>query len=261
MVRIQGVQLKKTLGQHFLRDHMVTDAMLVMIEDLHQKSVFEIGPGNGFLTRAILEMPIEKLWAFEIDTEWVENLKNNIHDERLTVFHADFLAVDIEELKRNGPWIVLANLPYNITFPILERFILLTDAIEEGVIMVQEEVAQKLVATRGKPYGFVSLFFQYFFEFSLVLKIPPSAFTPPPNVFSRLLYLKPRKQNERPDIKDQGAFFKFVRVCFKQPRRTLKNNLIAAQLDVSMLDEKILGLRAQQLNVHELIQIFETLTA
>lgn len=259
MVRIQGIELKKSLGQHFLRDYAVTDAMLAMIEHIGQKSVLEIGPGNGFLTREILEKPIKKLWAFEIDQEWVQNLKNNIQDERFSVLHADFLGIDNAILKENGPWIVLANLPYNITFPILERFISLTDVIEEGVIMIQEEVAQKLVATQGRAYGFASIFFQYFFDFSLLLKIPPSAFTPPPNVFSRLLYFKPKKQEERLKIEHTDAFFKFVRLCFRQPRRTLKNNLIAAQIDTAKLDEQTLGLRAQQLSVQQLVNIFEKL--
>lgn len=259
MVKIQGVQLKKTLGQHFLRDQAVTDAMLAIIENLHQRSILEIGPGNGFLTCAILETSIAKLWTFEIDAEWVENLKSNIHDNRLSVFHADFLTVDLDILKKNGPWIVLANLPYNITFPILEKFIELSEKIEEGVIMIQEEVAQKLVATRGKQYGFVSVFFQYFFEFSLILKIHPSAFTPPPKVFSRLLYFKPRHKNARPYIENQDTFFKFVRLCFRQPRRTLKNNLIAAQINTTTIDEKILSLRAQQLDLQALLNIFNKL--
>jgi 16S rRNA (adenine1518-N6/adenine1519-N6)-dimethyltransferase len=152
---------------------------------------------------------------------------------------------------------VLANLPYNITFPILERFVTLRSIISEGVIMIQEEVAQKLVATTGRSYGAASIFFQYFFDFQLMIKVGPEAFTPPPKVYSRLVYFKPRK--EAPTLQNEKEFFRFIRFCFKQPRRTLKNNLVAANISHEKLDEKTVQLRAQQLSTKQLIEIFHTL--
>ena len=257
MARISGISLKKELGQHFLHDEMVVDTMLSAVRLNKTVSVLEIGPGSGFLTRAILECPIKKLWSFEIDSEWAEYLQIQIQDSRLTVFNQDFMTTDKELFLKEEMWTVLANLPYNITFPILERFITLRAVISEGVIMIQEEVAQKLVATSGRSYGAASIFFQYFFDFQLMIKIGPEAFTPPPKVYSRLVYFKPRK--DKPLLKNEKEFFRFVKFCFKQPRRTLKNNLVAANIPHEKLDEKTLLLRAQQLSMDQLVEIFHTL--
>jgi 16S rRNA (adenine1518-N6/adenine1519-N6)-dimethyltransferase len=254
MARISGIALKKEYGQHFLTDDTVVDTMLSAVVLDKTVSVFEIGPGSGFLTRAILEYPVKKLWSFEIDPEWAQYLEKQIQDPRCTIFNQDFMTTDKEMFLKESQWTVLANLPYNITFPVLERFVALRSVISEGVIMIQEEVAQKLVAQSGRSYGAVSIFFQYFFDFQLMIKIGPEAFTPPPKVYSRLLYFKPRK--DAPSLKNEKEFFRFVRLCFKQPRRTLKNNLFAAHIPYQNIDEKTLRLRAQQLNMNQLIEIF-----
>lgn len=254
MARIEGISLKKSLGQHFLEDLTVIEHMLEAVEINKQTSIFEIGSGNGFLTYEILKTSCKKLWSFEIDEEWAQKLKKNIKDSRFNLIHTDFLEFDLELLKKEGSWTILANLPYYITFAILEKFVELQDHIAEGVIMIQEEVAQKIVASSGRSYGAASIYFQYFFDWKLLSKIPPEAFNPPPKVFSRLLYFKSRKNQSY--IENKVAFFKFVRVCFKQPRRTLKNNLQAVGIDCTNIDEDILKLRAQQMNVNELLEVF-----
>ena len=86
--------------------------------------------------------------------------------------------------------------------------------------MIQEEVAQKIVKTSGRGYGFPSLFFQHYFEWKLLEKVPPGAFFPPPKVYSRLLYFKPKKMLQQ--IPDEAEFWEFIKHCFAQPRRTLK---------------------------------------
>lgn len=120
--------------------------------------------------------------------------------------------------------------------------------------MVQEEVAQKIVKTSGRGYGFPSLFFQHFFEWKLLDKIPPGAFYPPPKVDSRLLYFKPKTKLDL--IPEEEEFWKFITICFKQPRRTLKNNLQNFHYNLNLIDNKILNLRAQQLNKTQLLDIW-----
>jgi 16S rRNA (adenine1518-N6/adenine1519-N6)-dimethyltransferase len=154
---------------------------------------------------------------------------------------------------------LLANLPYQITFPILYKLQENRHLLAEGVVMVQEEVAKKIVATRGRGYGFVSLFFQHYFELKLLDKIAPSSFYPPPKVFSRLLYFKP-KESVMP-IPDEINFWEFVKFCYKQPRRTLKNNLNQKHYDLNKIPESTLLLRAQQMKIEDLLHIWTLVRA
>ncbi|MCL5436575.1 MAG: hypothetical protein M1549_01700, partial [Candidatus Dependentiae bacterium] len=187
-----GIALKKHFGQHFLRDAHVVAQMLAAVQLDRKTSVLEIGCGDGFLTRAILEADVARLWVFEIDTEWASRVRHDTRDARLTIFQEDILRVDFARLAANAPWTVLANLPYQITFPIFHLFEKHAAALREGVVMVQEEVAQKIVSQGGRSFGYLSLSFQHAFEMRLLAKVPASAFLPPPKVVSRLLYFKPR---------------------------------------------------------------------
>ena len=254
-VRSQGIALKKQYGQHFLRDQAIVERIVDSVELDQTSSVFEIGCGDGFLTRTILKEKIARLWVFEIDHEWVEYIKKSIHDSRLEIFEQNILDLDFEIFKPHTPWTLLANLPYQITFPILHMLQRNRALLKEGVIMVQEEVAQKIMKTSGKGYGFPSLYFQHFFDWKVLDKIAPSAFYPPPKVYSRLLYFKPKQSLQ--EIPNEEEFWKFIKTCFRQPRRTLRNNLAQTHYQINKLDEKILALRAQQLGMDDLIQIWK----
>lgn len=250
----QGPRLKKSLGQHFLREQQVVDTMLSLARFDEKTSVFEIGCGDGFLTRSILQKEyasMVRLWIFEIDSHWASFVGERYKDARLTICNEDFLAADLKRLEPYKPWTLLANLPYNITFPILYRLVEHVHLLREGVIMVQEEVAQKIVATEGRGYGVTSLYFQHIFEWKLSIKIAPEAFFPPPAVFSRLLYFKPRVELDV--IPDEKGFWKFAKACFAQPRRMLRNNLAYAGYDIKQIPESFLSLRAQQMSKADLI--------
>jgi 16S rRNA (adenine1518-N6/adenine1519-N6)-dimethyltransferase len=249
----QGVRLKKEHGQHFLRDHQVVRQIVENI-DLAHASVFEIGCGDGFLTREILTFPVTRLWVFEIDPEWALYVSTHIKDDHLQVFAEDVLSVDFTRLEEHKPWVLLANLPYQITFPILQRLKEYRHVLREGIVMVQEEVAQKLLKNHGRGYGFWSLFFQYYFEWKLLSKVSPVAFFPPPRVFSRLLYLKPRAHVVT--IPEEERFWKFIRACFAQPRRTLKNNLLSYHCNLENISDTVLVLRAQQMDFSQLLDVW-----
>ena len=252
--KAHDIILKKKYGQHFLRDQSVVDHMIEAVQ-IDGASVFEIGPGGGFLTKSILAQPIERLWCYEIDSDWAAYIKETYDDSRLTVHLENFLDIDWQSLAAHQPWTVLANLPYQVTFPILHDFHENRHMLKEGVVMVQEEVAQKIVKTRGRGYGFISLFFQWFFDLKLMDKIPPGAFYPPPKVFSRLLYFKPK--TDVPIIPDEDEFWKFIKVCFRQPRRTLRNNLIQSHYDIAHLSDELLKKRAQELTMDDFLVIWQ----
>lgn len=251
------IVIKKQYGQHFLRDHSVLNAMLEAVKIDATTSVFEIGCGDGFLTQAILQTPMARLWVFEIDPEWAGFVQNKFKDKRMTMNLENFLDLDMTRLAPHAPWTVLANLPYNVTFPILHKFQESRHLLQEGVIMLQEEVAQKLVKRSGKGYGFISLYFQYFFEMKLLTKIPPTAFYPAPKIFSRLLYFKTK--TDLVAIPHEEEFWKFIKICFRQPRRTLRNNLAQAHYDLSCFDDELLGKRAQQLAMPDFLKVWSQL--
>lgn len=255
MAKVHDIHIKKQYGQHFLRDTSLLHVMFDAVTLDERSSIIEIGCGDGVLTKEILRHPCARLWVFEIDTEWAEYVKKNIHDTRLHVFTQNILDIQSTELEQHAPWTVLANLPYQITFPILYLLQRNRALIKEGVVMVQEEVAQKIVKTHGRGYGYPSLFLQYYFDFQLLNKIAPSAFYPQPKVYSRLLYFK-SKQNVAL-IPDEQRFWHFIAACFKQPRRTLKNNLQQSNYSLNKLSPTHLQLRAQQMNIKELLDMWD----
>ncbi len=150
---------KKRYGQHFLRKQSVVDHMIEKVTVTPQSSVLEIGSGDGFLTQAILaQTPCKELWSFEIDHEWASVVKDKIKDKRFKLKEENFLETDFARLEPHKPWVVLANLPYQVTFPIIFLFQKHKNLFTEGVVMVQEEVAQKIVADYGRGYNPTSLF-------------------------------------------------------------------------------------------------------
>ena len=256
MAYSQGIPLKKQFGQHFLRDIRVVHNMIFAVETTDKTSILEIGCGDGFLTKYILGTPAARLQVYEIDPDWADYVRETFsRDDRLTVTLENFLDIDFSVLEEHKPWTVLANLPYQVTFPILHRFQEHRHLFKEGVVMIQEEVAQKIVKTKGRGYGYPSLFFQHYFEWKLLDKVPPTSFHPAPKVFSRTIYFKPHA-NVVP-IPEEEKFWKFIKHCFKQPRRTLKNNLGHTHYPTEKIAETTLLLRAQELSMKDLLAAWE----
>jgi len=250
----KNIQLKKKFGQHFLRDKKIAQEAVHKVST-DGASVFEIGCGDGFLTQEILKTDCQRLWIFEIDPEWATLVKDRFRDDaRVTVFQENILDADFSSFEQHKPWTLIANLPYQITFPILHMLHRNRHLIAEGVIMIQEEVAQKIVKTSGRGYGYQSLFLQHHFDFQLMSKVPASAFYPPPKVVSRLIYFKPKQTVAQ--IPDEQNFWKFIKICFRQPRRTLRNNLNQAHFDTTVISDAILGKRAQQLFMEDFLELW-----
>ncbi len=260
MPRSKNIRLKKKFGQHFLRDKNITRSAINHVSINSETSIFEIGCGDGFLTREILATDAARLWVFEIDPEWAKYIEKEFgSDGRLTVFEQNILDVDFSSFQEHKPWTLLANLPYQVTFPILYMLQRNRHLLAEGVVMVQEEVAQKILKTGGRGYGYPSLFLQHYFDWKLLNKVSPSSFYPPPKVFSRLLYFKLKEVVQM--IPNEQRFWKFIKICFRQPRRTLKNNLAQSHFDFSQIEESMLGLRAQQLKIDDFLSLWSVLSA
>lgn len=248
-----GLEIKKFYGQHFLIDVRVLENIVSNL-NLEKTNIVEIGCGDGFLTKEILKHPVSRLFVFEIDKDWANYVETNIKDSRLKIFLENVLDSDFEMLKDFGKWSMAANLPYNITFPILQKLVKHREIFSELVLMVQEEVAQRLTQESGKDYNYTSIFYRHFFDIKLLNKILPNSFNPPPKVNSRLIYLKPKQVLD--DLKDDAKFWLFLKKCFSQPRRTLRNNLQGFNYDFSLIPEEVLNLRAQQMSKLELVNLF-----
>jgi 16S rRNA (adenine1518-N6/adenine1519-N6)-dimethyltransferase len=254
---VEGIPIKKQFGQHFLRDQQVIDTMIGSVDLTPESSVFEIGCGDGFLTRSILNNLCTRLRVFEIDPDWAAYVTEHYPDPRLEMVTENILDVNFpEQFVSHQPWVLLANLPYQITFPLLFKLQKYRSFLQEGVIMVQDEVAHKLLKSSGRDYGFVSLFFQHYFTWKSLVKIPPAAFFPPPKVNSRLLHFIPRIVTT--PIPHEEEFWKFVKSCFAQPRRNLKNNLktIFFQYQRPQPDTPYDNLRAQQMNFEQFLNVW-----
>lgn len=249
---------KKSLGQHFLRKQSVVDNMIEKVSISNNVSVMEIGCGDGFLTRAILDQtPCKQLWCYEIDPEWAEFVGKSVTDPRLSIKLQNILTADLSELQPQTPWVILANLPYQITFPILFLIKNNKHLFQEGVVMVQEEVAHKILGKSGRGYNQTSLLLQHHFDWEFMEKIEPGAFTPPPKVFSRLIYFKPKMETIA--IPEEEKFWDFMKICFRSPRQTLRNNIRTTHYDLASIPEEILKLRAQQMNFDQLLTLWKQL--
>ena len=224
-----GFNFKKSLGQNFLVDvniiHKIIDA-----SDIDERTgVIEIGPGMGSLTEQLAKKA-KQVIAFEIDQRLIPVLDYTLAPyENVTVINEDILKADIAAavhtyLNDCEKIMVVANLPYYITTPILLNLMQQDIPIDGYVVMMQKEVGERLNATVGtKAYGSLSIVTQYYTETSKVVTVPKSVFMPPPNVDSIVVKLMQRSQ-PLVDINDETAFFKLAKAAFAQLRKTINNN-------------------------------------
>ncbi|OIJ17558.1 16S rRNA (adenine(1518)-N(6)/adenine(1519)-N(6))-dimethyltransferase [Anaerobacillus alkalilacustris] len=225
-----GFTFKKSLGQNFLIDTNILNNIVDCADLENESGAIEIGPGIGALTEQIAKR-CEKVVAFEIDQRLLPILKETLSAyPHVTVVHSDVLEADIhkvirENFKENQDLMVVANLPYYVTTPILLKLLEEKLPIRGIVVMIQKEVAERIAAKPGtKDYGSLSIAAQYYAEARTEMIVPKTVFVPQPNVDSAVLKLTLR--NEPPvKLKDEGFFFKLIRASFAQRRKTLMNNL------------------------------------
>lgn len=228
IMREHGIKADKRMGQHFLMDETPIAAMIQAAELNDDDGVLEIGPGLGALTVKLCERA-GKVVAVEKDRHLIPVLKKITRDfKNICVIEEDVLKLDLELLKDryfDSSFKVVANLPYYITSPIIMKMVQNRHLIELAVVMVQKEVARRLIAMPGgKDYGILSIAVQLYADVDIVCEVGKDAFMPPPKVDSAAVRVL-LKQRPQVDLEDEALFFKVVEAAFGERRKTVRNAL------------------------------------
>lgn len=226
---------RRALGQHFLLDLNLTRRIARAAGDLSRGTTIEIGPGPGGLTRALLELGAAQVIAIERDARCVAALGElaAVYPGRLEIIEGDALAIDTSSLG-GAPRQIVANLPYNISTPLLVRWLAQIRAFTSLTLMFQREVAARLAAVpRSKDYGRLSVLTQWLAEVELLFNVAQEAFVPPPKVLSTVVRLRPR---ERPlAAAEPKALEAVAAAAFGQRRKMLRASLKRLGVEVARL--------------------------
>jgi 16S rRNA (adenine1518-N6/adenine1519-N6)-dimethyltransferase len=267
---------RQRLGQHFLVDAGWREKIARSIKISSRASSaqigaasycwIEVGAGHGEMTQYLAAAGVP-VFAIELDEALLQRLHALCERFRnVTVIHADILKTDLATLAGEHRIRIYGNLPYYITSPILHHFFCFANQIDEIHIVIQREVAYRLVARPGtRDYGYLSVLSQYFSGPFIALRIPPGAFRPPPKVGSALVSMKLPGEHVRLASEEESGFFDFVKRCFAQKRKTLLNNLrtIASTEEVhKFLTERKLkpAVRAEELTLHQFVELYGNLS-
>lgn len=243
--------LKKSLGQHFLKDENICKKIIAALQRVSFSNLLEVGPGGGALTKYLLEIPGIEFKAVEIDDEKVEFLTGTYPGLKEKIIHQDFLTL---EKPFAGKFTVVGNFPYNISSQILFKILGWKDDVEMVIGMFQKEVAQRIGAKEGnKTYGVLTVLVQAFFEVDYLFEVSEKSFQPPPKVKSAVIRLLPLK--EKLIMRSENDLFLLVKTAFNQRRKTLRNS-VKALFESSMLEKDLFNKRPEQLSVQD----FATLT-
>ncbi len=221
--------VKPKLGQNFLRDETAAERIVAALGDLSGRTVIEIGPGGGAITGPLVARAA-KLIAVELDREFAARLRLRFAADRVAVVEQDILQFDFAraEAEAGRQLIVVGNLPYGITSPILLKLASSYASLDRAVLMVQREVAERVAAEPGtRDYGLLSVTMQMHGPVERLFTLPPSAFQPPPDVYSTVFRWRFASRFAELAV-EADAFLRFVRLAFAQKRKTLVNNLRAA---------------------------------
>jgi 16S rRNA (adenine1518-N6/adenine1519-N6)-dimethyltransferase len=249
--RRRPLNLKKSLGQHFLKDELVCRRIVDSLKQFPFTKLLEIGPGAGALTKYLLNQEDIEFRAVEIDKEKVAYLKIHYPSIDGRIIEADFLKM---EKPFAQSFTIIGNFPYNISTEILFKILGWREDVERVTGMFQKEVALRITAREGnKAYGVTSVLLQAYFEVEYLFEVSEQAFNPPPKVKSAVIRLSPRK--EAVAVRTEKMFFLLVKTAFNQRRKTLRNAVKGLFTD-DILKDPLFNKRAEQLTVAQ----FEELT-
>ncbi len=258
-----GLDARKSLGQHFLLDPAVCARIATAAGEMEGRQVLEVGPGPGGLTRALLATKAVKVLAVELDRRAVAALAEltAAHPGRLEVMEADALKVDPAALLP-APRKIVANLPYNVATPLLVGWLRGAAALESMTLMFQQEVAERITAAPGtEMYGRLGVLAQWRCRTSLLLTLPPGAFSPPPKVWSAVVGLVPLPEDPGPAL--FATMERLTAAAFGQRRKMLRGALKSlgeaeALLDAAAIDPTR---RAETLTIAEFDRLARLLHA
>ncbi len=237
------VTLKKSLGQHFLKDENICRKIIAALSQCAVKRLLEVGPGGGALTKYLIQIEQIEFCAVELDDEKVQYLLLQYPALRGKLMQHDFLELEKPFTEK---FTIVGNFPYNISTQILFKVLDWKEDVECMVGMFQKEVARRVVACSGsKVYGVISVLVQAFFTAELLFEVAEGCFQPQPKVKSAVIRLKPRQQPLH--MRSEKDFFILVKAAFNQRRKTLRNavkNIFAAEV----LQMEIFKKRAEELS-------------
>lgn len=258
---MEKFNFKKKFGQNFLKSDKILNQIVNSINIIDNAKIIEIGPGAGALTKKLINLDCNVI-AFEIDTTLKEYL-DTINALNLDIVYKDFLEIKLSDyFNKSDILYVIANIPYYITTPIINKFIKEGFIPETMVLMVQKEVAERLSSkSHNSDYGAITVLLNYFFDIEYLFTVERDNFYPVPNVDSAVIKLNKRKEIK--DILDYQKFEKLVYDSFKQKRKNLRNNLKNYNLEVinNILKKYSLDLtnRAEDLDYEVFVEIANNL--
>jgi 16S rRNA (adenine1518-N6/adenine1519-N6)-dimethyltransferase len=266
---LDQMKRKPKLGQNFLVDDAARHAIVDALGDIRRRTVIEIGPGHGAITE-ILASRCQKLIALELDRALAAELTFRFRDRpQVQIIEADVLKTDLYTLVPEGETAdVIGNLPYYITSDILLKLFAAGSAglVSRAVLMMQREVADRVAAAPGvRDYGLLSATAQMNAQVDHLFTLPPSAFSPPPDVYSTVLRFQFAPRFTELGV-DAAGFDIFLRQCFAQKRKTLQNNLRAAGHSAERISAawpaSIPALaRAESLPLEPMAELYRSLTS
>lgn len=223
-------KFKKQYGQNFLMDKNILNKICESISPNKNDLIIEIGPGSGNLTKRLKEYEAN-LVCFEIDKS-LDKYLNLLEDDKTKIVYEDFMNVNLEEFVKNYNYeniYVIANIPYYITTPIIEKITFSNIKVKSLLLMVQKEVAGRLSSDNGnKEYGYITVLLNAFYDINKLFNVNRNSFYPVPNVDSAIIKLDSKECN----ILNFEKFNKLIKNAFRFKRKTLKNNLVGYDLDL-----------------------------
>ena len=257
---------KKKYGQNFLNDKEEILNKIIEVSNINEESeILEIGPGQGALTALLVER-VKKLTCIEIDKDLENGLRKKFDKkENYSLVMGDVLEVDFKKYLNAGTKVV-ANIPYYITSPIINKIIENKDLIDEAYIMVQKEVGERICAKSGKERSVLTLAVEYYGEADYLFTIPREFFNPIPNVDSAFISIKFYKDKRYEDKISEDLFFKYIKAAFSNKRKNIVNNFSTLGYSKKEIKELLQELevseneRAENISIEkfiEIINIFE----
>ncbi len=249
-----AVRPKKFLGQHFLKDLSIAQAIADTVDTCPQVPVLEVGPGMGVLTRFLLSKQ-RPLKVVEIDTESIEYLQEHFPELGENLVEGDFLRMRLDTLFDGKPFVLTGNYPYNISSQIFFKMLEYKELIPCCTGMIQKEVAERIAASPGgKTYGILSVLIQAWYHVEYLFTVSEHVFNPPPKVKSAVIRMT---RNETTELGcDEKLFKQIVKTTFNQRRKTLRNSIkpILGK-ECPLCAEEIFNKRPEQLSVRQFIEL------
>lgn len=242
--------LKKSLGQHFLKDEnicqKIVEAVEVTLVSNQLNQLVEVGPGGGAITKYLLQISNIHFKAVELDDEKVAFLTTTFPSLQPNIIHKNFLDI---EAPFDEKFVVVGNFPYNISSQILFKILDWKEQVPFVIGMFQKEVAQRVAAKpNSKTYGIISILIQAYYEVEYLFDVLPTCFNPPPKVISGVIKLT--RKTETYHVSSNKAFVQLVKLAFNQRRKMLRN-AVKSVFTEEILKESIFTKRAEQLSIED----------